>query len=212
MADFTYTCETLGGAAVADIAPDFESLTPSAYADGSYRLRRYSAFDVDRASGTIVLQQNRAFVQSSDVNRHQGDVARRYDDLLESTYASPGFAEAMLHFAAIADLPQRVPVEVHQMRIIARDGGDAPATPEGVHQDGFDRIAVVCAGRRNAEGGDLNLHPARDAEPMTTVPMTAGALAVLNDAELFHSAQPVHPVDGSEPATLDLFVFTANRA
>lgn len=49
----------------------------------------------------------------------------------------------MASFADYADLPENVEIEVHQMRIIAKSAAEAAvATPEGVHQDGFDRTSA----------------------------------------------------------------------
>ena len=82
---------TIGGVQ-ADIAPDFESLQPSDYADGAYRYRRYSHVRYDKATKSVTLAENVNFLQSDEYNHHQGGVSRRYDDLLPSTWQSQGFA------------------------------------------------------------------------------------------------------------------------
>lgn len=67
--------------AAQQLGQSFHTLKPSQYKDGAYRLRHYSKFDYQRSSGNIELQAGAQFVQSSDLNRFQGDITRTYDDL-----------------------------------------------------------------------------------------------------------------------------------
>lgn len=212
MADFTYTQGRLSDAALADLAPDFESLEPSEYADGSYRLRRFSRLTFDRPSRTVELRPNTEFVQGDDLNRFQGNVARRYDDVLESTWKSAGFAEMCATFADAADLPAHVDLEVHQMRVRSTAPDDVvEAAPEGVHQDGFDRISMFTIAREHTVGPELRVHEGREEAPIVDEVPQAGEYTILNDRELWHSAgQVVSDAPGAE-GHWDLFVLCAHR-
>lgn len=213
-ASFEYGLGRLQAAGAAEqLAVSFHTLKPSEYKDGSFRLRRYSTFDYRRSSGEAVLQANSQFVQGDDLNTFQGNVARTYDDLIDDTIASEGFAEMMRCFAEEADLPEQTKIEVHQMRIVAKNADQAAeSTPEGIHQDGFDRIGVFTVARQNAEGGDLYLwRNKNDAEPLASCTPQAGDFCVLNDKLLWHSASPVRSADAAEQGYWDLFVLTANR-
>ncbi len=212
MDDFTYSLGRVSDAALADLAADFDTLAPSDYADGAYRLRRYSTFTFDRAHCTVELLPPHDFVQGDDINRFQGNVERHYDDLLPSTYSSAGFAELCEAFAAAAHLPERARIEVHQMRVLARAEGDTvEAAPEGVHQDGFDRIAIATIGRADSTGADLSLHESQDAAPLVTLRQEPGQYCVLNDRALWHSANALTAVVPGHPGTWDCLVLTANQ-
>lgn len=214
MNHFEYTTGCLTPAQAADLQPSFHTLTPSAYKDGAYRLRRYSKFRYRQSSGHIQLQANSRFVQSDKLNRFQGNVARSYDDLTADTIACAGFAAMFRRFAESAGLPDEAEIEVHQMRIIAKSAGQAAeSTPEGIHQDGFDRIGVFTAARHNAEGGELYLwRSPEDAAPLAACLPQAGDFCVLNDRLLWHSASPVHTRSEAEAGYWDLFVLTANQS
>lgn len=92
------------------------------------------------------------FVQTSDINRFQGDVVRQFSPIEKSTLNSEGFREMCQLFAVKNDLRDGQEIEVHQIRITAIYD-ETQVAPEGVHQDGFDHIAIVGVGRNNIEGG-----------------------------------------------------------
>lgn len=211
---FEYTTGCLTVSEAADLQPSFHTLTPSAYKDGAYRLRRYSKFRFRQSDGRIELQANSQFVQGDNLNRFQGNVARTYDDLTADTIASAGFAAMFRRFAATAGLPEQAEIEVHQMRIIAKSAAQAAeSTPEGIHQDGFDRIGVFTVARHNAEGGELYLwRNPDDAAPLAACLPQAGDFCILNDSLLWHSASPVNTRSEAEAGYWDLFVLTANRS
>lgn len=213
MDDFTFTAGRISDAALADLVPDFATLGPNEYADGAYRWRRFSEFGFDRSSGIVEHRPTHDFVQGDDVNHFQPGVKRHYDDLLDTTWDTAGFAELFAAFAEAAGLPERAAIEVHQLRVISPDPGHVALTaPEGVHEDGFDRIAMLTVARENSTGADLSLHESRDAEPFATFRSAPGQYLVLNDRRLWHSADPLVALDEGRPGYWDCFVLTANLA
>lgn len=214
MDQFVYRMGKLPSETAQDISRSFHTLQPSEYKDGAYRLRRYSKFGYQRSSGNINLHAGAQFIQSSELNRFQGDIARTYDDLTDETLASKGFAEMAAAFADYADLPENVEIEVHQIRIIAKTAAEAvEVAPEGVHQDGFDRIGIFTAARHNTEGGELYLwNNQHDKQTLAGCLPQAGDFCVLNDKTIWHSASAISAADPNEAGYLDLFVLTANRS
>lgn len=208
---FSYLIDNLNVSSDDAVVHSFNTLTVSPYKDGQYRLRRYSCFSFNRENHDIVLTTNDGFVQSGQFNEFQGGMLRSYDDLTEATFQSPLFIDMVSKFAEIARLPQLVKIEVHQMRIIAKESADAVATPEGIHQDGFDFIGVFTINRHNVKGGDLLLWQNKhDDEPLTVLSPMVGDFCVLNDKLLWHSATNVVPLEQGT-AYWDLFVMTANQ-
>ncbi|WP_274584704.1 2OG-Fe dioxygenase family protein [Neisseria leonii] len=209
--EFLWRTGRLNADGLPAVGASFDTLRPSAYQDGGYRLRRYSKFAYRRGSGQLRLLPNSGFIQSSELNRFQGGVARTYDEITEETFSAPGFAEMFAAFAQTASLPENTVIEVHQMRIIAKPTGEAaPATPEGIHRDGFDYVGVFTVARRNTQGGELFVwHRPDDAQPLAACLPEAGEYCVLNDRAVWHSASPVGAAD-SGSAYWDLFVLTVN--
>lgn len=206
----TYHIDTLPLTSVSAMLASFDTLTPSDYKDGSYRLRRYSVFEYDRQAHKLVKQANTAFVQDDSLNEFQGNVARHYDDLTDATITDVDFGRMMATFAKVTNLPPLSQIAVHQMRILAKDAdNNAVATPEGIHQDGFDYVGVFTMARHNVTGGELFIWQNKtDDAPMAMFDPSAGDFCVINDKQLWHSAGDVTPKQSGQ-GYWDLFVLTA---
>lgn len=209
---FNYKISRLDLSESSAVIASFDSLKPSAYKDGAYRLRRYSTFVYDQNNKQAILQASSAFVQADELNSFQGNVAREYDDLTQETIQSKDFLRMMDVFADEVNLPQRCTIEVHQMRIVAKNAGEsAIATPEGIHQDGFDYVGVFTINRKNVSGGQLLIWQNRDdSEPLAMLDPKIGDYCLINDKNLWHSATNVTAEKAGE-GYWDLFVLTAHE-
>jgi|TARA_R110001632_G_scaffold1368_9_gene5758 hypothetical protein len=191
---------------VRHLAPSFDHLPPNPYADGEFRLRRYSRFSIEQ--GKLHHLPSQAFVQDESINHFQGNVVRNYEEIDENIVKDPAFVELFEHFQKMASIVDHTPIEVHQLRIFA-DHKSAEVAPEGVHQDGFDRIGIYVMQRHNIQGGNINVHLDKKSPALISHDFDKGEFVVLNDRKFFHSAQPIKPVDGDQ-GYMDIFVLTAN--
>lgn len=188
------------------LAPSFDHLPPNPYADGEFRLRRYSRFTVEQ--GSLNRLPTQTFVQDKSINHFQGDVVRSYEEIDDSIVRDDAFVELFQHFQTMANVADGTPIEVHQLRIFA-DHKSAEVAPEGVHQDGFDRIGIYVMQRHNIEGGSINVHLDKNSPALISHHFDKGEFVVLNDRKFFHSAQPIQPTNGDK-GYMDVFVLTAN--
>jgi hypothetical protein len=188
------------------LAPSFDRLPPNPYADGEFRLRRYSRFTLEQ--GQLNRLPSQAFVQDKNINHFQGDVVRSYEEIDDNIVVDPSFVELFEHFQKMASVQDGTPIEVHQLRIFA-DHKSAEVAPEGVHQDGFDRIGIYVMQRHNIEGGNINIHLDNNSPALISHDFDKGEFVVLNDRKFFHSAQPIKPANGDQ-GYMDVFVLTAN--
>ncbi|ANB92383.1 hypothetical protein MOVS_01635 [Moraxella ovis] len=195
---------------IASLRSDFDSLTPSLYKDGSYRLRRYSKFTYNQDSQDIELIRGSQFVQSSELNKFQGDVVRQYDDVSDELLQTEGFLTIVDTFANQGGLPNDATIEIHQMRIVSKDPAKPTiTTPEGLHQDGFDRIGMFTVSRQDVAGGDLCAYQTNNPDSMLVrLPSETGVYCVMDDSELWHYASELSTT--GESGFWDLFVLTAN--
>ncbi|MBJ7537404.1 2OG-Fe dioxygenase family protein [Marinomonas transparens] len=184
----------------------FDNLPPNPYADGAFRLRRYSRFTF--AQGQLTRLPSQAFVQDESINHFQGNVVRCYEDIDDHTTLDPAFIELFEHFQTMAHVADKAPIEVHQLRILA-DHQSVEAAPEGIHQDGFDRIGIYVMKRHNIQGGNINIHLTANSPALISHDFDKGEFVVLNDRKFFHSAQPIQPINGDK-GFMDVFVLTAN--
>lgn len=207
----TYHIDTLPLNDAKEMLASFDTLTPNEYKDGDYRLRRYSVFDYDRQTHKISKRPSTAFIQDDSLNQFQGNVARHYDDLTDATITNADFGAMMATFAKVANLHRHSQIDVHQMRIIAKDADiTAVASPEGIHQDGFDYVGVFTMARQNITGGELFVWQNKtDDTPIAKLDPLAGDFCVINDKQLWHSAGDVVPKQSGK-GYWDVFVLTAH--
>lgn len=192
------------------LKPFFDELKPSSYKDGAYRLRKYSKIYSD--NGKLAILPNQSFMQTGNINEFQGGVVRTYDDISTQVLSSEGFGGIVKAFIKAGELPADGQIEVHQMRIIAKDDSEVPAAPEGIHQDGFDFVGVFTVGRHNLTGGELLVWQDKNADaPISQISPSAGDYCIVNDQTLWHSASAIHAKDKSDVGYWDLFVLTANK-
>ncbi|MCL1623085.1 2OG-Fe dioxygenase family protein [Moraxella sp. Tifton1] len=195
---------------ISPLCKDFDTLTPNLYKDGSYRLRRYSKIIYDKHTKEIALLRGSQFVQSEEFNKFQGGVVRQYDDLSDELLQSKGFLTIVDTFAKKGELPDSATIEIHQIRVVAKDPTTPTVTtPEGIHQDGYDRIGMFTINLADAQGGDLCVYKANDKKTLiTTIPSKMGAYCVMDDDKLWHYGTDL--IADKQSGHWDLFVLTAS--
>ncbi len=180
---------------------------------GRYRRRRYASFDL--AGAAVTRRAHQPHYQSLDYNGLNGGVDRWFAPVTDDTAGQPLLADLLARCAEIFALagggtPATAHwlVEMHQFRIAADPEHAGLPTPEGMHRDGVDWVAVCLVGRTNVAGGVTAV--ADDAgrslgtftleEPLDTV--------LLDDRRVQHGVTPVVPHDRAAPAHRDVLVLT----
>jgi len=185
------------GKAVRELKGSFNGLPVTEHKDGKYRLRRYSVIKLRTSfwnaeeEAEIERLEHRTFEQSEDYNQHQGGMARDFEEIEDSVLQSDGMKEICLTFRQAFDLTDGQEIEIHQMRVITEEDGIAKVSPEGVHQDGYDYIAMVGIGRFNVHGGELLLYNDKKATPFMNRALKDGEMAMVRDDRLWHNASPI---------------------
>ena len=153
----------LGATALADwsgFAASWDNLDTDEYmADGGrYRRRRYACFAVDGAA--IARQPHRPHYQGRGYNALNSGIDRWFTPVDTAIGAHPALAALLAAcsttFAAAAGTPAEAVswlVEMHQFRIEADPRHAGLPTPEGMHRDGVDWVAVTLVDRVNVAGG-----------------------------------------------------------
>ena len=196
---------------VDDLKPSFGNLPETLYKDGEYRLRRYSVVSALREG--IFHLPHRDFEQDEELNEFQGGMARSFEEIEEKTLQSEGMVEACLIFKRANGLPDGAEVEIHQMRVRSLPNTIwTPVAPEGIHQDGFDHIAMIGINRHNIHGGELMAYKEKEGHgPFITHALEDGEMMMLSDRELWHNATPISRQDRDEEGYGDWFIFCANK-
>jgi hypothetical protein len=204
---FLYALDAFPAEALPALRPSFVRLPIDPYIQGRFRRRRFSHFigppDHLRRLSHMAFQQSRA------VNELLGGVKREYDELEESLVGSEAFHSLVRAFVDHLGLDaQTTEYGVHQIRIECSSEVAGDPAPEGIHQDGFDWVGIFCVDRHNVVGADTHLYRAKDQPPIFSRELQPGEAVFVNDREVFHYTDPVHPrVAG--PGHRDVFVITA---
>ena len=115
---------------------DWEHLEPDPYmADGgSYRSRRYGAYQLSAKTGQLAHIRGASFYQSIDINPLNGGEHRHFAALGANTVENPFLRELILFdFAQLTSnkyIEDDWLIGVHQIRIIATPGAQGNPTPE----------------------------------------------------------------------------------
>ena len=180
---------------------------------GRYRRRRYACYAI--AGAAIARQPHRPHYQSRGYNALNGGVDRWFTPVEDRIARDPlliRFLERLAAtFAAAAQIPLASAswlVEMHQFRIEADPRQAGLPTPEGMHRDGVDWVAVTLVGRHNVSGGVTAV--ADEAKrPLGSFTLeTPLDTVLLDDHRVWHGVTPVHPLDDSVPAHRDVLVLT----
>ena len=192
----------------------WDDLAPDTYLTnyGRYRRRRHAVFAATALE--LVRCAHEPHYQSREYNVLQGGIARWFEPI--HAIADGASLRTILHFchalfAGLVPTVRKWRIEVHQFRIEARDGVPGQPTPEGVHRDGVDYVAVLLVRRTNIAQGTTSIH-APDGRVLGSFTLIEPFdAALVEDARVTHGVTPVEPVDTAEPAFRDVLVVTFKR-
>ena len=207
--------ENISFHAVDSVKDSFNRLPHTSHLDGSYRLRRYSRIrmgeqpEIDETCDYIKLSQ-KPFNQSEDYNKHQGGMSRLFEDIEDDVIVSLGMREMCDKFLKASGFEYDNVIEVHQMRIITT-GEKTPVSPEGVHQDGYDFIAIIGIERYNISGGQAFVHRTYGGKAIFESSLKSGEMLMINDKKLWHNANGIFRMHPDMQGYMDAFILTARH-
>lgn len=174
---------------------------------GSYRLRRYARFCVIPAERFIARLPHASFYQSAYTNKFAGGVERLFapveDTLIEDLCQIIRFDLSQL---PCADSPDIMEVRAHQFRIVANGGGHGKPTPEGLHRDGADFLAMHFIGRNNVSGGMTYVMDANSSSASAITLLNMMDTLYLDDPRMLHYVTPVTAADSRSVGYRDVLV------
>lgn len=207
--DFTFSHQRLSCLGLDTFSGFFQRLSPDTHNCGNYRFRRYSRF-TGHASNLIKKPQE-AFIQSSDINSLNGDIERNFESLENDLVDLPQFEQLIQtvnHFFGYN--PNKTTLGIHQIRITCSGNEKGLPVPEGIHQDGFDLIAICCIARHNVLGAETQLYQHPDEKPVYNCTMQPGDIIYCNDRTLYHYTSPIEAGNKDLAGYRDMFVITVS--
>lgn len=166
------------------------------------RYRRYSLLDID----TMQIVGTK-FYQSKKYNHTKnGDILRTYQPI--NICDTSCFQNIIAYFADEVKHKTGITINrcmVHQIRVEVNTS--VSPIPEGVHQDGYNYIAIVCITRNNVMGGVNKLFSLDDKLLYSTI-LKDGEMLFINDRKLKHYVSDLICVDDTKYAYRDVIVIT----
>lgn len=182
---------------------------------GRYRRRRHATF-VSVPGQALARAPHQPHHQSLAYNPLNGGIARWFEPVEKDVSEGASLQTILRYcrelFERLKPEVTRWHIEVHQFRIEASPKFHGQPTPEGVHRDGVNFVAVLLVRRRNIQSGTTVIYDAdhRELGRFTlTEPLDA---ALLDDTRAFHGVTPVLPMAPALDATRDVLVVTWKAA
>ena len=205
--DFTFSHQHLSDLDLNPFAPFFANLVADRYVSGDYRFRRYSQFT--GPAQCLKRLPHDDFVQSRSVNYLNGDILREFAEIEPELTELPEFQSLLQQVNEFFGLdPVGTVYGVHQIRITCSDSDQGLPVPEGIHQDGFDLIAIICIARKNIEGAETGIFYDPKQKPAYSTTLVPGDIVYCNDRRVYHYASAVQVSSGEVSGYRDVFVIT----
>ncbi|MBO9482154.1 2OG-Fe dioxygenase family protein [Salinisphaera sp. G21_0] len=205
--DFTFSHQRLTDLDLNAFAPFFANLAADPYVSGHYRFRRYSRFT--GPAECLERLPHDDFVQSRSVNYLSGDILREFAEIEPALTELPEFQSLFRQVNGFFGLdPARTVYGVHQIRITCSGADHGLPVPEGIHQDGFDLIAIICTDRKNVEGAETGIFYHPEQKPAYSATLLPGDIVYCNDRRVYHYTSALQVSSGEVSGHRDVFVIT----
>lgn len=182
---------------------------------GRYRRRRHAVFSATAGTCRLEREPHQPHFQTTHFNALNGGIERHFEPVADGAINTHAFAFLCELFLGV--FGRCAPgidwyVEMHQFRIEV--GGDITAglpTPEGLHRDGVDFVAMVMMGRDNVGEGVSHIHDPDRRELAALTLAEPLDMALVDDTRVLHGVTPIVAVDPGRVGTRDLLVLTFKR-
>lgn len=161
---------------------------------GSYRYRRYSAFEFDLGKQKINQLEHTPYQQSLCINSLNGGIQRNYEPLEKKFTENLIFQKIIHGFSFLISsftTHTKFNIKIHPYRIIATEGTLGEPAPEGLHQDGVDYVIAFMIKRVNIIGGESYIADTNKNIIKKTTLKKPGDFILTDDHQLFHGVSSV---------------------
>ncbi|MEM7355074.1 MAG: 2OG-Fe dioxygenase family protein [Acidobacteriota bacterium] len=198
-----------------ELQQSWNCLGPDEYLDGpSFRKRRYAMYRGEIATGNLVCKPHGPHFQKIVHNPVFGGHERWFLPIERQIARNRVLCEligiAQDVFAQAGPTPSAFHIEVHQFRIEPLDEGAGHPTPEGLHRDGRNWVAIFMIARENIRGGETRICDLTTEDELAQLTLESPFEAVfLNDHAVKHSTTDIRPaVATRDIAYRDVLVVT----
>lgn len=172
------------------------------------RLRAYSLLNVMNINNISIIGDI-GFYQSNKYNKYNGNILRNYSNISNDILNDTSFKFLVNKFKEIASKNMNCIIDyiqIHQIRVYGNEN-NVNLVPEGIHQDGYNIIGMVCIMRKNIKGAISNIYD-NNKDEIYNIELQEGELLILNDNKLYHDVTNIELINKDFQGYRDIFVFT----
>ncbi len=190
----------------------YDDLPEDPYSQTGCRCRRHQRFVLIPRPLTLISTEVSAYAQSALFNPEDGDVVRDFAPLPDELAAN-GFLRALIRydfeqspFAGVRGGNLAYDVGLHFVRMLARPGQPAVASPNRLHKDGEWVTWIHLMARKGIRGGgSLVADNDRETLMRATLEERLDTVAVWDDA-VFHQVFPVEVEESVDEGYRDVLI------
>jgi selenocysteine lyase/cysteine desulfurase len=191
-----------------DLKNSFNDLKIDKYYENK-RLRAYSLLDINNINN-INIMGDIGFYQADNYNNYNGNILRNYSNISKNILNNNDFKYLIKTFKQNALETMNIKInylQIHQIRVYASET-NINLVPEGIHQDGYNIIGMICINRHNIKGAISNIYD-NNKNKIHNVQLEMGEMLILNDNKLFHDVTSIELNNKQNQGYRDVFVFTS---
>lgn len=174
-----------------------------------YKNRRSRAYSLLKVYNDLEIMGDIKFYQSLNYNTYNGNKLRNYDNIDNKLLKDEYFNSIVKTFTQYVNEKTNnicKYIQVHQIRVYA-ENNISNLLPEGIHQDGFNIVGIICVTRENVIGGLNNVYDA-NKKFLYSKQLEEGEMMILNDSKVFHDVTNIEANKTFKIGYRDIFVFT----
>lgn len=177
--------------------------------DKYYNNKRLRAFSLLKIGNDINIVGDLNFYQSSYYNNYNGNIEREYKNISTAILNNECFKNIVFIFNDIVSNEikrENKFIQIHKIRVYANQES-TNLIPEGIHQDGYNMIAICCINRENIKGGISRIYDI-DKNIIYSKELEQGEMIIINDIKNYHDVTNIELVDATKPGYRDVIVLT----
>ncbi len=182
------------------------------------RTRAYSLLDIENIDDIKIIGDLQ-FYQSANYNNVNGDILRSYKNIDSKILEDECFKYFINTFLTTINkeltknyIIEKIKyIQVHQIRVYTNSEDEVNLVPEGIHQDGYNFIAMCCVSRRNVSGAISHIYD-EYKNIIHSIQLQEGEMLIVNDNKMFHSVSPIQLNKTSKKVKTgyrDVLIFTS---
>ena len=149
------------------------------------------------------------FIQSNKVNKINGNIVRKYENIDKLLLKNSILKKLIFDFKNIVRFHYNYTpnmIKLHQIRVCIDDENNE-IVPEGIHNDGYNCIGIFCVNRENITGGKNVIYDDKMTKLYSNI-LNISDFLILNDNKLLHDVEKPENIYKFAKSYRDMLIFT----